>query len=130
MRDGFELLRASDNGAIVNLSSVMARKHTRQMSNYSATKGAVSALSRSVALEYAPFNIRVNYLCPGWVETALTKRFTSNPLIARGLLQQTPMDRFGLPEEVAKAALFLASDDASYITGAGLNVDGGMAVTL
>ncbi len=130
MRDGFALLKASGQGAIVNLSSIMARKHTRQMANYSATKGAVSALSRAVALEYARFNIRVNYLCPGWVETDLTKRFTSNPLIARGLLQQTPMARFGRPEEVARAALFLASDEASYVTGAELTVDGGMSVTL
>ncbi len=130
LRDGFPLLKASGNGAVINLSSIMAHKHTRQMSNYSASKAAVAALSRAVALEYAPFHIRVNYLCPGWVETALTKRFTSNPFIAKALLQQTPMGRFGLPEEIAKAALFLASDEASYITGAGLNVDGGMSVTL
>ena len=130
LRDAFPLLKASGNGAVINLSSIMARKHTRQMSNYSATKGAVSALSRAVALEYAPFHIRVNYLCPGWVETALTKRFTGNPFVAKALLQQTPMGRFGRPEEIAKAALFLASDDASYITGAGLNVDGGMSVSL
>ena len=130
MRAGFELLKASGQGAIVNLSSIMAHKHTRQMSNYSASKGAVSALSRAVALEYAPFQIRVNYLCPGWVETALTRRYTANPFIARGLLQQTPMARFGRPEEVARAALFLASDEASFITGTGLNVDGGMSVML
>ncbi|MEM7192145.1 MAG: SDR family oxidoreductase, partial [Pseudomonadota bacterium] len=67
-REAFELLRASGKASIVNLSSVMASKHTRQMAVYSATKGAVSALSRSLAVEYAPYGIRVNTLLPGYVE--------------------------------------------------------------
>lgn len=129
-REAFELLRASGSGAIVNLSSVMATKHTRQMSVYSATKGAVSALSRSLAVEYAPYNIRVNTLCPGYVETALIGRYMAKPGIAKALLGQTPLRRFGTPEDIANAALFLASDEAAYITGAELNVDGGMAATL
>jgi NAD(P)-dependent dehydrogenase (short-subunit alcohol dehydrogenase family) len=129
-REAFDLLRASGKAAIVNLSSVMATKHTRQMSVYSATKGAVSALSRSLAVEYAPYGIRVNAICPGYVETALIGRFTANPMIAKGLLSQTPLRRFGTPEDIANAALFLASDEAAYITGAELNVDGGMGVTL
>jgi len=74
-REAFELLKASGNASIINLSSVMATKHTRQMSVYSATKGAVSALSRSLAVEYAPYGIRVNALCPGYVETALIGRY-------------------------------------------------------
>src|SRR4029078_5060603 len=117
-------------GSVVNLSSVMATKHTRQMSVYSATKGAVSALSRSLAVEYAPYNIRVNCLCPGYVETALIGRYTANPMIAKGLLVQTPLRRFGAPQDIANAALFLASDEAAYITGASLHVDGGMGTTL
>jgi NAD(P)-dependent dehydrogenase (short-subunit alcohol dehydrogenase family) len=129
-REAFDLLRASGKAAIVNLSSVMATKHTRQMSVYSATKGAVSALSRSLAVEYAPYGIRVNAICPGYVETALIGRYTSNPMIAKGLLSQTPLRRFGTPEDIANAALFLASDEAAYITGAELHVDGGMGVTL
>ena len=90
-REAFDLLKASGKGSVVNLSSVMATKHTRQMSVYSATKGAVSALSRSLAVEYAPYNIRVNCLCPGYVETALIGRYTANPMIAKGLLAQTPL---------------------------------------
>ena len=129
-REAFALLKASGRGAIVNLSSVMASKHTRQMSVYSATKGAVSALSRSLAVEFAPYGIRVNTLCPGYVETALIGRYTANPLIAKGLLSQTPLRRFGQPQDIANAALFLASDEAAYVTGASLNVDGGMSVTL
>jgi NAD(P)-dependent dehydrogenase (short-subunit alcohol dehydrogenase family) len=129
-REAFDLLKASGKASVINLSSVMATKHTRQMSVYSATKGAVSALSRSLAVEYAPYGIRVNCLCPGYVETALIGRYTANPMIAKGLLSQTPLRRFGTPQDIANAALFLASDEAAYITGASLNVDGGMGTTL
>jgi NAD(P)-dependent dehydrogenase (short-subunit alcohol dehydrogenase family) len=129
-REAFDLLKASGKASVINLSSVMATKHTRQMSVYSATKGAVSALSRSLAVEYAPYGIRVNALCPGYVETALIGRYMQKPMIAKALLTQTPLRRFGTPRDIANAALFLASDEAAYITGAGLHVDGGMNVTL
>jgi NAD(P)-dependent dehydrogenase (short-subunit alcohol dehydrogenase family) len=129
-REAFDLLKASGKASIINLSSVMATKHTRQMSVYSATKGAVSALSRSLAVEYAPYGIRVNALCPGYVETALIGRYMAKPMIAKALLTQTPLRRFGTPQDIANAALFLASDEAAYITGAGLHVDGGMSTTL
>jgi NAD(P)-dependent dehydrogenase (short-subunit alcohol dehydrogenase family) len=129
-REAFDLLRASGKASIINLSSIMASKHTRQMAVYSATKGAVSALSRSLAVEYAPYGIRVNTLLPGYVETALIGRYLSNPMIAKALLTQTPLRRFGTPQDIANAALFLASDEAAYITGASINVDGGMATTL
>jgi NAD(P)-dependent dehydrogenase (short-subunit alcohol dehydrogenase family) len=129
-REAFDLLKASGNASVINLSSIMASKHTRQMAVYSATKGAVSALSRSLAVEYAPYGIRVNTLLPGYVETALIGRYLSNPMIAKALLTQTPLRRFGTPQDIANAALFLASDEAAYITGAALNVDGGMATTL
>ena len=129
-REAFDLLKASGKASVINISSVMATKHTRQMSVYSATKGAVSALSRSLAVEYAPYGIRVNALCPGYVETALIGRYMQKPMIAKALLTQTPLRRFGTPQDIANAALFLASDEAAYITGAGLHVDGGMNVTL
>jgi len=129
-REAFDLLKASGKASVINISSVMATKHTRQMSVYSATKGAVSALSRSLAVEYAPYGIRVNALCPGYVETALIGRYMQKPMIAKALLTQTPLRRFGTPRDIANAALFLASDEAAYITGAGLHVDGGMNVTL
>ena len=129
-REAFDLLKASGKASIINLSSVMATKHTRQMSVYSATKGAVSALSRSLAVEYAPYGIRVNALCPGYVDTALIGRYMQKPMIAKALLTQTPLRRFGTPQDIANAALFLASDEAAYITGAGLHVDGGMSTTL
>ena len=83
-----------------------------------------------MAVEYAGFGIRVNYLAPGFIETALTERVLKNPTINQALIDQTPLRRFGEPEDVAKAAVFLASDDAAYITGTGLTIDGGMSASL
>ncbi|MBN9266200.1 MAG: SDR family oxidoreductase [Hyphomicrobium sp.] len=129
-RDGFELLKVSGRGSLVNLASIMAHRGLRQLAAYSATKGAVSALTRALAVEYAPFNIRVNALAPGFVETNLTSRVLRNPMIAKALIDQTPLRRFGSTEEIARAALFFASDDSSFVTGAELAVDGGMSAGL
>jgi NAD(P)-dependent dehydrogenase (short-subunit alcohol dehydrogenase family) len=129
-RDGFSLLKASGRGSLINIASIMARRGLRQLTAYSATKGAIIALTRGLAVEYAPYNIRVNALAPGFVETALTARALRNPGIHKALIDSTPLRRFGLPEEIAKAALFLASEDSSYVTGADLAVDGGMAAGL
>jgi NAD(P)-dependent dehydrogenase (short-subunit alcohol dehydrogenase family) len=129
-RDGFALLRASGRGSLINIASIMGHRGLRQLVAYSATKGAILALTRGLAVEYAPFAVRVNALAPGFVETALTQRALKNPGIQKALLENTPLRRFGLPEEIAKAALFFASDDASYVTGAELAVDGGMSASL
>jgi NAD(P)-dependent dehydrogenase (short-subunit alcohol dehydrogenase family) len=129
-RDGFALLQASGRGSLINVASIMAHRGLRQLSAYSATKGAITALTRGLAVEYAPYHIRVNAICPGFVETALTERALKNPGIAKALLESTPLRRFGAPEEIASAALFLASDEASYVTGAELAVDGGMSAGL
>jgi NAD(P)-dependent dehydrogenase (short-subunit alcohol dehydrogenase family) len=129
-RDGFALLQASKRGSLINIASIMAHRGLRQLTAYSATKGAITALTRGLAVEYAPYNIRVNAICPGFVTTALTERALKNPGIAKALLESTPLRRFGEAEEIAKAALFLAGDDASYVTGAELAVDGGMSAGL
>ncbi len=130
-RDGFALLKASGRGSLINVASIMAHRGLRQLTAYSATKGAVTALTRGLAVEYAPFGIRVNALCPGFVETALTQRVLAHPgAIEKALVDSTALRRLGQAEEIAKAALFLASDDASYVTGAELAVDGGMAAAL
>ncbi len=129
-RDSFDLLRASPHAALVNIASIMGHRGLRQLAAYSATKGAVAALTRALAVEYAPFGIRVNTISPGFVETALTSRVLRNPAIAKALVDQTPLRRFGRAEEIARAALFLASDDASFVTGAELAVDGGMSAGL
>jgi NAD(P)-dependent dehydrogenase (short-subunit alcohol dehydrogenase family) len=129
-RDGFGLLKASGRGSLVNVASILAHRGLRQLTAYSATKGAVTALTRGLAVEYAPFDIRVNALCPGFVDTALTRRVLKMPAIKKALIDSTALRRLGRAEEIAKAALFLASDDASYVTGAELAVDGGMAAAL
>jgi NAD(P)-dependent dehydrogenase (short-subunit alcohol dehydrogenase family) len=108
----------------------MASKHIGKMSVYSASKDAIRALSQGLAVEYAPYGIRVNCLCPGYIKTALTSRVGANPLLTKFLLNRTPLRRAGTPQDVANAALFLASDEAAYVTGASLAVDGGMSVML
>ena len=129
-RDGFDLLRASGKGSLVNVASIMGNRGLRPLAAYSATKGAVAALTRGLAVEYAPFNIRVNTLAPGYVETNLTKRALKLPQFRKALIDKTPMGRFGLPDEIAQGALFLASDDASFVTGSELAIDGGMGAAL
>ena len=129
-RDAFPLLKASGAGSLINVSSIMGRRGLRQLAGYSATKGAVTALTKALAVEYAPYNIRVNALAPGYIDTALTARFLKNPLVSKAHLDKTPMRRFGTPEEIARAALFFASADSAYVTGAELAVDGGMTAGL
>ncbi len=129
-RAALPLLQAANGAAIVNLSSIMGVRHARQLSAYSTAKAAIAGLSRSLAVELAPYGIRVNYMCPGFIPTSLTERYTTNPHLAKALLAQMPMRRFGTPEEVAKVALFLASDDSAYTTGEGIMVDGGMSLNL
>lgn len=129
-RDGFALMQASGNASLINLASIMGHRGLRQLAGYSATKGAVAALTRALAVEYAPYGIRVNALAPGFIETALTERVLRNPMINKALIDQTPLRKFGTPEDVARAALFFASDESGFVTGAELAVDGGMAAGL
>src|SRR3974390_2302557 len=108
----------------------MGHRGLKQVASYSATKGDVSALTRALAVEYAAFGVRVNALAPGFIETAMTQRVLRVPPINKALLDRTPMRRFGTANDVAGAALFFASDDSLYITGAELAIDGGMAASL
>jgi NAD(P)-dependent dehydrogenase (short-subunit alcohol dehydrogenase family) len=127
-RKVFPLLQAAKGASVVNLSSVLATQYVRQLSGYSTAKAAIEGLSRSLAVEFAPYGIRVNYLSPGFIPTGLNERYVER--LSSALLAQIPMRRFGTPEEVAKAALFLASDEAAYTTGLGIMVDGGMSLNL
>jgi len=129
-RDALKLLKVSGTSSIINVSSIMERVHVRQLSAYSTTKAALAGMSRAMAVEYAAFNVRVNYLCPGYAETAMTERILRNDAVRKGLIDRTPLGRFCLPEDIAKAALFLASNEAAFITGEGLTVDGGMSIQL
>ena len=128
--DAFPLLKASGRASLVNMASIMGHRGMRTLAAYGATKGAISALTRGLAVEYAPYNIRVNALAPGFIETALTERVLKIKAFSDALLSQTPLQRFGTSEDVAMAALFFASDESAFITGAELAIDGGMAAAL
>jgi NAD(P)-dependent dehydrogenase (short-subunit alcohol dehydrogenase family) len=118
---------ASGGGSIVNVASFVALMGaaTAQIA-YTASKGGVLALTRELAVEYARQGIRANSICPGPIETPLLAELLSDPARRQRRLVHIPIGRFGRPEEIAKAALFLASDDASFVTGSALVVDGGI----
>jgi NAD(P)-dependent dehydrogenase (short-subunit alcohol dehydrogenase family) len=129
-RDAFPLMKASGSASLVNLASIMGHRGMRTLAAYGATKGAISALTRGLAVEYGAYNIRVNALAPGFIETALTERVLRVKAFSDALIEQTPLRRFGTAEDVAHAALFLASAESAFITGAEIAVDGGMAAGL
>ncbi len=110
-RDAFPLMKASGRASLVNMASIMGHRGMRTLAAYGATKGAISALTRGLAVEYAPYNIRVNALAPGFIETALTERVLRIKAFSDALFEQTPLKRFGTGEDVALAALFFASDE-------------------
>ncbi|MEZ5900761.1 MAG: glucose 1-dehydrogenase [Hyphomicrobiaceae bacterium] len=129
-RDALAVLRKSPAGSIINISSIMANRGLRPLAAYTATKGAVTALTKGLAVEYAPFKVRVNAISPGYIETAITDRMLRLPQARNFLINKTPMGRLGNPEDLTGAAVFFASDDSLYCTGSDLLVDGGMAAGL
>lgn len=112
-------------GSIINLSSIAAITGTAGAGAYTASKGAVSAISRAAAVDYAVRNIRVNALVPGNILTAMSEPFLTSPEYQPYFLGRIPMGTYGSSQDIANAALFLASDESSYITGIELPVDGG-----
>lgn len=118
-----QMLAQGDGGAIVNCGSVHSFVGKARVSAYASAKGGVHMLTRSSAAAYAAKGIRVNTVCPGYIETSLISGLPGEML--RYLQAQHPIGRLGTAEEVGKTVLFLASKDASYITGASLLVDGG-----
>jgi NAD(P)-dependent dehydrogenase (short-subunit alcohol dehydrogenase family) len=113
------------SGSIVNMSSVHGSVGSPRLSAYSASKGGLELLTRTLALEWAAAGVRVNPVAPRYLETSMTEGLRNNERWAEALRQKIPMGRFGLPREVVGAVVFLASDAASYITGSVLHVDGG-----
>jgi NAD(P)-dependent dehydrogenase (short-subunit alcohol dehydrogenase family) len=126
-KHGIPALLASGGGSIVNVSSLVALmgSATPQIA-YTASKGGVLAMTRELAIEYARQGIRANMLCPGPIETPLMAELMADPQWAARRLVHIPLGRPGRAEEIAKAALFLASDDSSFMTGSALVVDGGI----
>lgn len=117
-------------GAIVNIASVMGLGAYYQRSAYCSAKAGVVNLTKVLALEWAPVNIRVNAVCPAFVDTELTRpMFESQPAAYQDILSRTPMRRLGTPEEVASAVAYLCSPEASYVNGLAMTVDGGWTAT-
>jgi NAD(P)-dependent dehydrogenase (short-subunit alcohol dehydrogenase family) len=126
-RAALPAMRAAGGGSIVNTSSVSAfhGSPTRPTHAYAASKGAVLSLTRAMAVTCGPDRIRVNAICPGLIRTRLTADIVEDAAQRAAAGQGIPIGRVGEPEDIARCALFLASDDASFITGAEIVVDGG-----
>jgi NAD(P)-dependent dehydrogenase (short-subunit alcohol dehydrogenase family) len=115
-------------GAVVNMSSFLAVMGcTKPQDAYSSSKGAIVALTRSLAVQFGKYNIRVNALCPGPIETEHVKHFFADEEARKVRLDRIPLGRFGRPEDVAELALYLASDAASWLTGQSIVLDGGIS---
>ncbi len=112
-------------GSIINMSSINAVLAIPTAVPYSVSKGGVKQLTGAMAVALAPHNIRVNAIGPGTTATGMTREMLASPETVRAVLSRTPLGRVGRPEEIANIALFLASDEASYITGATIYADGG-----
>lgn len=128
MREEAEVMLAQGKGAIVNTSSINGLVGNGAQPGYTATKHGVIGLTRHGALRWAKAGIRVNAVCPGVIETPMTAPLTANPDMRKVIDGMTPMGRMGQAEEIAAAVLWLCSDQASFVTGHPLVVDGGATV--
>src|ERR1700704_538323 len=128
MKHEVRAMRAQGSGSIINISSTYGHEGAAGASIYVGSKHAVEGITKSVALEIAKSGIRVNSVAPGPTDTGMLTRFTGTPQNKGALKASVPMGRLGLSEELANAIVFIASDEASFITGYVLNVDGGKTV--
>jgi 3-oxoacyl-[acyl-carrier protein] reductase len=126
IREALPQMMSQRSGSIICLSSIAAERGGRGHANYVASKGAINSMTKSLAVELAPRNIRVNAVAPGIIETEMTNRIRN--VFGPELKEQIPLKRFGSADDVARAVRFLASPDASYITGQVLYVTGGFGL--
>lgn len=124
-REAGRLMLEAGSGAVVNVSSIHGQVGMARMAPYSASKGAVDALTRTLALEWAEQGVRINALSPGYFETDMTEALRDHEKWRAHLLERIPLGRFGAPEDLVSAALFLASDASAFMTGSNVVVDGG-----
>jgi NAD(P)-dependent dehydrogenase (short-subunit alcohol dehydrogenase family) len=125
MKHQVRVMQEQGSGSIINISSTYGHEGAAGASVYVGSKHAVEGITKSVALEVAKSGVRVNGVAPGPTDTGMLTRFTGTPENKASLVAEVPMGRLGLSEELANAIVFIASDDASFITGHILNVDGG-----
>ncbi|MGB7284902.1 MAG: glucose 1-dehydrogenase [Candidatus Acidiferrum sp.] len=120
------LMQSKRPGKIINISSVHEELPFPHFSSYCASKGGLKMLTRNLSIELAPYNITINNIAPGAIETPINKNLLNDPVKLKSLLENIPLRRLGKPEDVASIAAFLASDESSYVTGTTFVVDGGL----
>jgi NAD(P)-dependent dehydrogenase (short-subunit alcohol dehydrogenase family) len=126
MQAAIPVLKRSGNSSIINVASVTGALSSPYMAHYGAAKAALISVTRSTAVELALQGVRVNALVPGWIETDLTGFARENEGVEQSLIDRVPMRRWGTPDEIAHAAVFLAGDASSFMTGQSLVIDGGL----
>ena len=119
-------MKAKAGGKIINLSSVHEELPFPHFTSYCASKGGVKMLTRNLSIELAPLGITINSIAPGAIETPINKNLLNDPVKLKALLENIPLQRLGTPADVASIAVFLASDESSYMTGTTTFVDGGL----
>lgn len=125
-REAIKIMREKQAGTIINISSVVGLYGNFGQVNYAATKSGVIGMTKSIAKEVGRKNITVNAICPGFIETEMTAQMPEKVLTM--MQEKAPLNRLGKPADIARACVFLASEDASFITGSVLSVDGGIVL--
>lgn len=120
-----QMKKQGNGGSIINISSIAGLVGYSSLSTYCASKGGILAFSRASALELSSYKIRVNVICPGPIETAMTKDINDDPKMREDRIRTIPLHFIGQPEDIGYGALYLASDEARYVTGASFVIDGG-----
>ena len=120
------LIESKRPGKIINISSVHEELPFPHFTSYCASKGALKMITRNLSIELAPYNITINNIAPGAIETPINKNLLNDPVKLKSLLLNIPLARLGKPQDVAAVAAFLAADESSYVTGTTFVVDGGL----